>query len=57
MGCAAGAGLGLGREETVEDPPPGPPGRNSLPDVIGLATAFDRGVGFEIEVGDSPGPT
>ena len=53
-GCAAG--LGLGREVTVE-PPPGPPGRNSFPVVIGLATAFPFGVGLETELGDSPGPT
>lgn len=46
-----------GREANFEGPPPGPPGRNSFPLVIGLpATCFPRGVGRDCESGGSPGP-
>jgi hypothetical protein len=61
-GCAAaGVGTGLGcagRLASFEAPPPGPPGRRSLPLVMGLAAiCFPLGVGFDVELGGSPGPT
>ena len=60
--CARGGcwGTGLaaaGREEAFGGPPLGPPGRSSLPFVMGfpgIRLAF--GVGFDREFGDSPGP-
>lgn len=53
-GCAAGTGL-RDAVESLEGPPPGPPGRRSLPLVTGLAaTCFARGVGFDTELGGSP---
>jgi hypothetical protein len=60
LDCAAGVGTGLacaGRLASFEGPPPGPPGRNSLPLVIGLAAiCLPLGVGFDTEFGGSPGP-
>jgi hypothetical protein len=57
---AAGVGTGLGcagRLASFEGPPPGPPGRRSLPFVMGLAAiCLPLGVGFETELGGSPGP-
>jgi hypothetical protein len=51
------AGVGLGRDASFEGPPPGPPGRSSLPFVMGLpGTCLPRGVGRETEFGGSPGP-
>lgn len=71
-GVAAGGGVGIGRESaatgvgtglgcagrlaSLEGPPPGPPGRKSLPFVIGFAaTCLPFGVGLETELGGSPG--
>ena len=54
---AAAAGAGLGRDATFDGAPLGPPGRNSLPLVMGLAMTLERGVGLETELGDSPWPT
>lgn len=46
-----------GREASLDGPPPGPPGRSSLPFVIGLpAICLPRGVGREMEFGGSPDP-
>lgn len=58
-GVAAGTGLaaGFGRELILEDCPPGPPGLNNLPVVIGRTTALPLGVGRDTELGDSPWPT
>lgn len=58
-GAAAGTGLaaGFGREVTLDVCPPGPPGLNNLPVVIGRTTALPFGVGRETELGDSPCPT
>lgn len=57
-GAAAGVGVGLGcagRLANFDGPPPGPPGRSSLPFVIGFAaTCFPLGVGFDCEFGGSP---
>lgn len=53
-GCAAGAGL-RAAADSFDGPPPGPPGRSSLPLVTGrAATCFARGVGFDTEFGGSP---
>jgi hypothetical protein len=58
--AAAGVGTGLGcagRLVSFDAPPPGPPGRRSLPLVIGFAAiCFPLGVGFDTELGGSPGP-
>lgn len=53
----AGRGLGLAAAcESLDGPPPGPPGRRSLPLLMGLpATCFGRGVGLETEFAGSPG--
>lgn len=57
-GAAGVVGIGLacaGRLASFEGPPPGPPGRSSLPFVIGFAaTCFPFGVGFDCELGGSP---
>ena len=53
----AGVFLGSvrGREASIDATPLGPPGRRSLPFVIGLlATGFPFGVGLDTEFGDSP---
>jgi hypothetical protein len=60
-GAAAGVGTGLGcagRLASLDGPPPGPPGRRSLPLVMGFAAiCFPLGVAFDTELGGSPGPT
>jgi hypothetical protein len=57
---AAGVGTGLGcagRDASFVGPPPGPPGRRSLPFEMGFAAiCLPFGVGFETEFGGSPGP-
>jgi hypothetical protein len=54
-GVGAAAGAGLGRAANLDGAPPGPPGRSSLPLVIGFAaTCFPLGVGFDCELGGSP---
>ena len=56
IGCGVG-NLAAGREASLDGPPPGPPGRSSLPFVMGFpATCFDLGVGLETEFAGSPGP-
>lgn len=55
--AGAGLGAGFGREVIFDGCPPGPPGRRSLPVVIGRAMDFPFGVGLDTELGDSPGPT
>ena len=45
----------LATDDSFPGAPPGPPGLNSFPFVIGLlATAFPRGVGLDTELGGSP---
>lgn len=45
----------LATDDNFPGAPPGPPGLNSFPFVIGLlATAFPRGVGLDTELGGSP---
>ena len=58
-GVAAGTGLGagFGLDVIFDGWPPGPPGRRSLPVVIGLAMLLPLGVGRDTDLGDSPGPT
>lgn len=58
-GAAAGMGLaaGFGRDATFDGCPPGPPGLNNLPVVIGRTIALPFGVGRDTELGDSPWPT
>lgn len=46
-----------GRDAGLDGRPPGPPGRNNLPCVIGFpGTRLPRGVGRDCEPGGSPGP-
>lgn len=58
LGCGAGTGLGCaGRLASLDGPPPGPPGRRSLPFVMGFAAiCLPFGVCLEMELGGSPGP-
>ena len=55
-----GWGIGrdaAGRDASFDGPPPGPPGRSSLPCVMGFpALGLPFGVGLETEFGGSPGP-
>jgi hypothetical protein len=53
-GCAAGGGF-RAAADSFDGPPPGPPGRSSLPVVTGrAATCLGRGVGLDTELAGSP---
>lgn len=57
VGCGTARRSGAGLDASFEGPPPGPPGRRSLPVVTGrAATCFPRGVGLDTEFGGSPEP-
>lgn len=54
IGCGTGREA-AGRDANLEGPPPGPPGRSSLPDVMALpGFGFPFGVGRDMEFGGSP---
>ena len=56
-GATTRAGAYAEDGSNLDGRPPGPPGRTSLPLLIGfLALSLPRGVGRETEFGGSPGP-